>query len=140
MRTASLLAACLVTAGLVSFESVGVTNFADLPTVNSILDATINKKWLMRAFLISAAPIVLLMFRLSNEQSNRKSLMKAVQSLRREGREVSSASLSETTGLSERTVQVYLPAIATRLRARTLWYQEGDTRHQRLEVLPNRIV
>ncbi len=129
------LLVAMVTAGFLSVESTGMV---ELSAISSLMDATFNKKWLIRSLFISALPVALLLLRINNEKNNRKSVMEAAQTLCNEGREISSASVSRSTGMPERTVQVYLPAVAVVLQARTSWYKEGNNRHQRLDLLTDR--
>jgi hypothetical protein len=110
----------------------------DISAVGNLMDATLSKKWLIRNLFISALPVALLLFRVNYEQNNRKSVMDAVRTLASEGREISSASVSRSTGMPERTVQIYLPAVAIALQARTSWYRDGASRHQRLDLLTER--
>lgn len=128
-----LLAAGVIATGILS--STGSVNMPDLSNLASMMETSVSKKWLVRAFVLSAVPVILFVFRVNVEQNNRKNILEAARSLHKAGREVNSASLSETTGMTERTVQIYLPAIAIGMQARTRWYKDGSQRHQRLEML-----
>lgn len=97
-------------------------------------DASDIKRWLLRCLLLTAGLLAgTIALRLAAERRNRQSLLDSVEGLRQEGRAVSSVELAQATAIPEEGVQLHLPAVALAVGARTVWYEEGGGRHQRLE-------
>lgn len=95
------------------------------------------RRWLLKAFILAAGLFTgVLAVRVMAEGRTRRNLLASARRLRREGREVNSSELAVVADMPEERVQLYLPALALDLGARTVWYEEGGGRHQRLEWTP----
>ena len=94
-------------------------------------------RWLLKAFILAAGLFTgVLAVRVMAEGRARRNILASARRLRGEGREVNSSDLAVVADMPEERVQLYLPALALDLGARTVWYEEGGGRHQRLEWPP----